>query len=108
MRDRGSIKWTSMMLPEHKKMLADLYEEQKHFTKPTLDEQKLEELNDIVRVALGHTLDVKVTFYRHQAFYSVKGQVAKIDELHKIVRIIDDSSAEHRVPFEDIVNIEID
>lgn len=108
MRDRGSIKWTALMLPEHKKMLADLYEEQKHVTKPKLDEQKLEELNNMVRVALGHTLNVKVTFYRHRGFHSVSGQIAKINELAKMIWLMDESGEEHRISFEDILNIEID
>ncbi|CAH0345632.1 YolD-like family protein [Bacillus sp. CECT 9360] len=108
MRDRGSIKWTAMMLPEHKKMLADLYEEQKHVTKPKLDEQKLEELNDIMRVALGHTLNVKVTFYRHHRFHSVSGQIAKINKLVKVIWVMDDSGEDHHISFEDILNIEID
>jgi hypothetical protein len=107
MRDRGSIKWTSMMLPEHKKMLSDLYEEQKHVTKPKLDEQKLEELNGIVQVAVGHALDVKVTFYRNHAFHSVTGQVAKMDGLLKAIWIIDDSCENHHVSLEDILNIEL-
>ena len=73
MRDRGHIKWTSMMLPEHKKRLSDLYKQQFHRSKPDLDEQKIEELNDIIYLALNDERPFKVTFHQDHTYHSVTG-----------------------------------
>jgi len=51
--DRGSIKWTSLMLPEHVKELRKyLNEEYYNIPEPTIDEQQLEEMNELVMVAM--------------------------------------------------------
>ena len=49
-RDRGSIKWSSLMLPEHKERLSAWYKEQEYVTKPELDEQKWEEINRLLAI----------------------------------------------------------
>ncbi|WP_148795752.1 YolD-like family protein, partial [Rossellomorea marisflavi] len=46
-RDRGKIKWTSMMLPEHVKMLRDWAEEDSFEKRRELDEQELEMMNEV-------------------------------------------------------------
>ncbi|GGF15217.1 hypothetical protein GCM10010954_12290 [Halobacillus andaensis] len=35
--DRGKIKWTSLMLPEHVEMVKETYKEQNKVEKPLLD-----------------------------------------------------------------------
>ncbi|WP_419893407.1 YolD-like family protein [Oceanobacillus kimchii] len=40
--DRGTIKWTAMMLPEHAELLNQLKEKKNRKQKPILDEQQLE------------------------------------------------------------------
>ncbi|MGE7184955.1 YolD-like family protein [Peribacillus sp. NPDC006672] len=45
-RDRGNIKWTNLMLPEHIKMLRNYFDEDYYDEpEPVLDEQYLEEMN---------------------------------------------------------------
>ena len=38
LRDRGNIKWTAMMLPEHVQRLRTWQQEDQQITKPTFDE----------------------------------------------------------------------
>ncbi|HEY4601282.1 MAG TPA: YolD-like family protein [Cerasibacillus sp.] len=40
-KDRGTKKWTSIMLPEHVKALRELNKELDKVQKPILDEQKI-------------------------------------------------------------------
>ena len=42
--DRGTIKWTSLMLPEHVEAIQKLWKEDERVEKAILDEQQLEEL----------------------------------------------------------------
>ena len=46
-RDRGRIKWVTMMLPEHVKLLREYNESLDKAEKPVLDEQKYEEFYEI-------------------------------------------------------------
>ena len=106
MRDRGHIKWTSMMLPEHKKRLSDLYKQQFHRSKPDLDEQKIEELNDIIYLALNDARPFKVTFHQDHTYHSVTGRIVSGDFINKTLRVVDDSNTVHDIPLGDITNIE--
>ncbi|WP_412055644.1 YolD-like family protein [Bacillus inaquosorum] len=51
LRDRGTIKWTSMMLPEHLTKLQDLLDVSK-IEKLSLDAQQIEEMDILVSEAL--------------------------------------------------------
>ncbi|QJC88744.1 YolD-like family protein [Bacillus inaquosorum] len=51
LRDRGAIKWTSMMLPEHLTKLQDLLDVSK-IEKLSLDAQQIEEMDILVSEAL--------------------------------------------------------
>ncbi len=62
MKDRGAMKWTSMMLPEHLLLLKKW--KQEVLTEPPREraEWELEELQQtITRALLQHTEDDKVT-----------------------------------------------
>lgn len=109
MKDRGNIKWTAMMLPEHRQRLSNLYKQQFHCPKTELDEQKLEELNNIVRLALSdhQAFDCKITFHQNNTYHSVTGRIVSGDPINKTLRIVDDSTTVHDIPFEDITNIEV-
>jgi YolD-like protein. len=51
-RDRGRIKWSAMMLPEHVKMLREWAEEEKWEEEKTADEQTREEWGGILSQAV--------------------------------------------------------
>ncbi|MDF1998786.1 MFS transporter [Peribacillus frigoritolerans] len=51
-RDRGNKKWVSLMLPEHVKMLREYDASYNKIPKPSLDEQKYEQFNEIVSEAM--------------------------------------------------------
>jgi hypothetical protein len=79
MKDRGSKKWVSLYLPEHKKMLLDLHEEQKWVTQPVLDEQRIEELSQVISDAYLDALNVAITYHENHARVCMKGQITKVD-----------------------------
>lgn len=79
--DRGSIKWSSLMLPEHKKKLAELYQEQFHEKRPILDEQKQEEINRFLVEAQSREQEIEVVFFRNRGFHVIKGKITKVNLL---------------------------
>ena len=51
-RDRGTIKWTAMMLTEHIKLLREWYDEDNFVLEPQLDEFDFEELAHQIQTAV--------------------------------------------------------
>lgn len=81
--DRGTIKWTSLMLPEHVKMLNDIWQEDNRKEKPILDEQQKIEINGMLQLALKDNLTVAVTYYDDYDHHTVKSKLLSFDVLSK-------------------------
>lgn len=56
--DRGTMKWVSLMLPEHVEMLKTVFVERKE--KPLLDEQKMVEIDRILKYAIEHEVAIEI------------------------------------------------
>lgn len=87
MKDRGAIKWSAMMLPEHKKLLEKFYAEQEWVEKPILDEQKCEEINRVLLLAMGENKPVEIVFYREHNLQVVEGIITKYIPAEKRLKI---------------------
>ncbi|MFU0790632.1 MAG: YolD-like family protein [Virgibacillus proomii] len=101
--DRGTIKWTSIMMPEHVELLEEIWKEQDHKEKPILDEQQQEEINLKLWMALANDLTVKLKYYDNHNFYKAKGKITSINRQNKYIDI-----AGQRLPFENIIDVWID
>ena len=77
-KDRGKIKWTAFMLPEHNKEIGKLYREMSSVEKPVLDEQQLERLDALVKEAIRDQFTVKLVYYKGKRLLNLKGKL-KID-----------------------------
>ncbi|MCM2588143.1 YolD-like family protein [Rossellomorea marisflavi] len=62
-RDRGKIKWTSLMLPEHVKELRDIWEEFERDTKPEVDIFALSEMEERIRYAMEYHLPLRMKIW---------------------------------------------
>ncbi|WP_235001515.1 YolD-like family protein [Halobacillus sp. Marseille-P3879] len=84
-RDRGTIKWTSLMLPEHVEMIKKVWKEDERVEKGLLDEQKAAEIDFILQRALhdGLTVELKV----HDGF-DFENRCLKIENVDKRTRKI--------------------
>lgn len=60
-----SIKWVSMMLPEHVELIKEYHEGLDKVKKPVLDEQKYDELNNkVIRDAMEENKLLQFFFYQ--------------------------------------------
>ncbi|WP_264738475.1 YolD-like family protein [Cytobacillus firmus] len=96
-RDRGRIKWTSMMLPEHVKLLRDWAEEDTYEQKRELDEQKFECMNEILSEAMEFQKSVTLTHYRGRNYELVIGSIHYWDEFGQKLHIVDRFEEIHRI-----------
>ncbi|MBU9714411.1 YolD-like family protein [Evansella tamaricis] len=99
-RDRGVIKWTAMMLPEHVKMLRDFDYKQRQQPKPTLDEQKLEEYEYIICEAMENNTELTFKYWKNGFYEEFTGSIYYIDHVTKRLHVKDKN--------EDIEYIQID
>ncbi|WML47626.1 YolD-like family protein [Neobacillus sp. PS3-34] len=106
-RDRGRIKWTSMMLPEHVKMLRDWVKEDVYEQEKEVDEQQLELMNDILSEAMEFNQSVTITHYRNRNYELVLGIIHYWDELEQKLHIVDKFEEIHRIQLKYIADVRL-
>lgn len=79
LRDRGTIKWTSMMLPEHLTQLKQDLLDVSKFEKPSLDAQQIEEMDIIVSEALEFNKELVLKLFNNGFVENVTGRVHYIN-----------------------------
>ncbi|GLB58093.1 YolD-like family protein [Cytobacillus sp. NCCP-133] len=103
-RDRGRIKWTSMMLPEHVKLLRDWAKEDTYEQRRELDDQKLEFMNEILSEAMEFQKAVTLTHYRGRNYELVIGNIHYWDEINQKLHIVDRFGEIHRISIDAIAD----
>jgi hypothetical protein len=103
-RDRGKIKWTSLMLPEHVKMLREWAEEDSYKAKPQLDEQQLEEMNETIFYAMEADRELAITYHTKHDYVVLVGKVHYYHEIQKQLRLVDTFEGIHCIDIKDIID----
>ncbi|MCA1030629.1 YolD-like family protein [Bacillus timonensis] len=104
-RDRGNIKWTAMMLPEHVKLLRDWANEDSFEQMPVLDEQQLEEMNGVLGEAMEGGTELAITHYEGKRHRLVIGKVHHCDEFTKKLHVIDKFGDTHFIPISKLIDL---
>lgn len=105
LRDRGRIKWTAMMLPEHIAQLRDWQKEDDFEQRQQPDEQQLEEWNFKFQEALLKKLPMEIHYWKGPEVLRVTGFIRKMDKLEGIIHIENEAGLAHRIPLVDIKSI---
>lgn len=102
--ERGNIKWTAMMMPEHKALLAKHDRETRKKQRPILDEQELEEYSRIIGEAFVNENEVVVTLFDEFENNTLTGKITKIDQQKSCIKLQSENDYTW-IKFGDIVNI---
>lgn len=110
-KDRGNIKWTAMMLPEHKEALKGMMEAQKDIIKPELTEEKLEQINEIVSEALNkHNKNLRemiITYYNNRRLHTFEGIIRDYDFTQHALHVFNQEFKWAKtISIQDIVDVE--
>ncbi|UFU01245.1 YolD-like family protein [Radiobacillus kanasensis] len=105
--DRGSIKWSSLMLPEHVEMLRELWREDADQTMPIIDEQKLDEMNELIHDAYNEKHSVKITFFSNQRIHSVCGYISTINPIKASLTVMSDKESLKTISFTSLIDVQI-
>ncbi|GGN62938.1 MULTISPECIES: YolD-like family protein [Oceanobacillus] len=87
MKDRGNIKWTSIMLPEHANLLKEMWARDEWNEKPILDEQLVMEINLKLQLALHNELTVEVEYFKNHDYHKVRDKLLAVDPLNNYLRL---------------------
>ncbi len=107
-KDRGTIKWTSLMLPEHVQLVKELWKEDERVEKGIIDEQKAVEIDFLLQRALNDNLTVEIIFHNGFEHEHRCGKINSICSLRKELHGTEEAT-KHRftLPLNDIVDITI-
>lgn len=101
-QDRGTIKWVSLMLPEHVEMLQEVFVEYKE--KPILDEQKMVEIDQTLKHALQHRSSIEMTYFYSGEYRTVIGRLAKIDQWKGYILLQNEDG--QKISLTDIIDVQ--
>ncbi|MFE8703917.1 YolD-like family protein [Cytobacillus sp. FJAT-54145] len=105
-RDRGIIKFMPALLPpELRSMLKQIEVEQNYQTKPSLDEQQLEHINQIICESMEHGLEVKVVYFENNRNNLAIGKIHLFKESSRTIRIVNRFSDYFDIPIEEVVDV---
>ncbi|ASF38202.1 YolD-like family protein [Halobacillus halophilus] len=106
-RDRGTIKWTSLMLPEHVEALQLLWKEDEQVEKAILDEQQLEEIDFALQRAKSDSLPIVLKYHNGYNYSCNKFKVLGLDPGTRNIRCLDiENQLNKSIPFAEIFSVE--
>lgn len=100
--DRGTKKWTALMLPEHIEMLKDVFAEQNHKEKPILDDQRLAENEMMLTEAIENDLTVEITYFKNHDLHDIDGKILFIQPQNGYLQLDD-----VRINLDDIIEVNL-
>ncbi|WP_026672107.1 YolD-like family protein [Alkalihalobacterium bogoriense] len=105
LKDRGNIKWTAMMIPEHVSRLRKVAEELTTVKKPIVDIQQLEEFEYFICEAMEHNHVLTFVYWDDGKYGIVLGKVHYIDSVNKQLRVVDQFDERHYIPIAHLVDV---
>lgn len=105
LRDRGTIKWTSLFLPEHVKSLRNYFANDGYSEQPILDEYEIEEMESRIHFSMEAGEALEFGYWRDGFVSSVVGRVHYVDALTKELRIVGEDGEVVRLRFSELVSV---
>ena len=107
-RDRGKIKWTSLMLPEHVSLLREWAQEDSYETRNELDEQRIEEISHTIAEAMEYGAMVRITYYKANArrHGSVEGCIHFCNDQARKLHIAGKNGETHFVLYAELTDVQ--
>ena len=106
LKDRGTKKWVAMMLPEHVAAVKSEINNQDKIAQPTLDEDKLNDIDVLIHEAMEYNQLLKYSLYNNGYINTLIGRTVYIDYLNNQLRIQDEKDYIHYVSFRKLVDVE--
>lgn len=79
-RDRGTIKWNAMMLPEHVKLLRQWKNEDNYTALPMIDEWALQEIAEQLKIAAQTAAYIELTYWQAGKVMKERGNIEQLQQ----------------------------
>ncbi len=99
-KDRGTIKWTAMMLPEHVQKIKQWRREAYAEAPRTLSEWELEDLQQTINQAFKQHKIVTISTWQEAKYVQWTGTITALDESQQLV--LETLTAVKRISFHSI------
>ena len=96
---------SSLMLPEHRAGLIRRHRQKSAEKRPEWDEQRLEELERLVKRSIAAALPVRITFFEEGAHRVLSGVIPG-DQPHRSRLCIQTESGVQMIPLQAIIQVE--
>lgn len=103
-RDRGRIKWTAMMLPEHIAQLRDWQAEDESEPEPDLTEDDLPLLQEELEIAYKIQCDAVINTWRNGTKSTYIGKITELDSIRNLISV-DGPYGKDNILVSDIIQI---
>lgn len=104
-RDRGKIKWTALMLPEHITRLREWQAEDDKVPRPELSEFDLEEIQQQLESARMKKSMTQILIWQDDKISGYIGTIEDID-IHNRLIILEDPYCTERIPADLIIAVQ--
>ncbi|MFS0562635.1 YolD-like family protein [Terribacillus sp. 179-K 1B1 HS] len=105
--ERGTMKWTSLMMPEHIAMLQKSMAKQYDVPQPVLSEDQREDIERILREASEYKSEVTVTYWGNNRLHTLVGVIERLNPNMRRIELRDKEDDLNFVGFSFITDIEI-
>lgn len=102
-RDRGNIKWSTMMLPEHRQLLQELELAQDEQECPDLSEDQQEELELVIGESMAEAVEVMLTFFAEKRYSNFTGIIKKYDPLNRTICVENKAEIRKTIPISAVI-----
>ncbi|MDU0070016.1 MULTISPECIES: YolD-like family protein [Bacillus] len=115
LKDRGTIKWTAMMLPEHVSLLRELESNRNRMKRPVLDMSQIEDMERVICEAMEFNMPVQFAVFKPLPFLNgadtgeiiyIEGKIHYINQIRKVFHVVDSKGDTNLIKFENVVGIE--
>ena len=106
-KDRGTIKWTSLMLPEHVQRLRAWEHELHDKTPKEKADWELEQLHETIQQAYALKTPITLTLYKQGTWQVMTGIITTID-INKQYLLLETDTIAKAIPFLTIQAAECD
>ncbi|TWL05199.1 hypothetical protein CHCC20323_3103 [Bacillus licheniformis] len=116
LKDRGTIKWTAMMLPEHVGLLRELESSQDKVKRPVLDMSQIEDMQMVISEAMELNNPVQFSVFKPLPMLNgpetgeivqIEGHIHYINQLRELFHVVDSKGDTSLIKFGDVVGVEM-
>ncbi|PID13888.1 hypothetical protein CSV63_15810 [Sporosarcina sp. P34] len=104
-RDRGKLKWTSLMLPEHLERLRGWQREDEYIERPELTDWELQTMQETLEVAWRRRVETSIKTWHDGEVRFHQGEIEALDLRTMTIRLRDPFGTE-RIHVGDVIDVQ--